>query len=128
MNRLVLLVVLAALTEACAGEIHHGSVTSGIQGRVTIGPLCPVEVAGSPCPDAPFPATITVRRSDGDPVLHAETGDDGRFRIPLSPGTYAIEAEPLQQGGIARMLPVDPVTVRAGAYTTVPISFDSGIR
>jgi hypothetical protein len=128
MKRLVLLIVLAALPAACAGEIDHGSVTSGIEGRATIGPLCPVEVVGSPCPDAPFVATITVRRADGDPVTHAETGDDGRFRIPLPPGTYTIEAEPLPPGGIARMLPVDPVTVRSGAYTTVPISFDSGIR
>jgi hypothetical protein len=128
MRRLAILMVLATLPAACAGEIHHGSVASGIQGRVTVGPQCPVEVAGSPCPDAPFAATITVRLTNGDPVLDTDTAEDGRFRIPLPPGTYTIEAEPLRQNDIARMLPVDPVSVRPGAYTTVPISFDSGIR
>jgi hypothetical protein len=127
MQRLLLPLTLTLLTVACAGEIHQGSVASGIQGRVTSGPQCPVEVVGSPCPDAPFAATITVLQS-GDPVQHAETGDDGRFRIPLPPGTYTIEAEPLPPGGIARMLPVGPVTVRPGAYSAVAISFDSGIR
>jgi hypothetical protein len=128
MRRLAILMVLATVPAACAGEIHQGSVGSGIQGRVTLGPLCPVEVAGSPCPDAPFAATITVRRPDGGPVLGTDTGPDGRFRIPLPPGTYTIEAEPLRQNDIARMLPLAPVSVRPGAYTTVAISFDSGIR
>jgi hypothetical protein len=128
MKRLALLVFLPVVLVACAGEIHQGSVTSGIQGRATIGPQCPVEIAGSPCPDAPFAASVVIRRTNGDPVLDTETGDDGRFHIPLPPGTYTIEAKPLQQGGIARMLPMDPVTVRTGVYTTVAISFDSGIR
>jgi hypothetical protein len=128
MKPLAILVVLPVVLAACAGEIHQGSATSGIQGRATIGPQCPVEMAGSPCPDAPFAASIAIRQVNGDPVLQTETGDDGRFHIPLPPGTYTIEAEPLQQGGIARMLPMDPVTVRSGVYTTVAISFDSGIR
>jgi hypothetical protein len=128
MRRLLLLAFLPFLLVACAGEVHQGGVTSGIEGRVTIGPTCPVEIAGSPCPDAPLAATITVRSESGDPVVDVETGDDGRFHIPLSPGTYTIEAEALHQDGIARMLPVGPVTVRSAAYTAVPISFDSGIR
>jgi hypothetical protein len=128
MQRLLLPLTLTLLTVACAGEIDRGSVASGIQGRVTIGPQCPVEIAGSPCPDAPFAATITVLQAGGDPVLHVATGDDGRFRIPLPPGTYTIEAEPLPPGGIARMLPVRPVTVRPDAYSAVAVSFDSGIR
>jgi hypothetical protein len=128
MRLLAVLMALAISPAACAAEINHGSVAGGIQGRVTVGPLCPVEVAGSPCPDAPLAVTITVRRPNGDLVLDTDTGADGRFRIQLSPGTYTIEAEPLRPDGVARMLPVDPVSVRPGAYSTVPISFDSGIR
>jgi hypothetical protein len=122
-----MILLLLALT-ACGTAVDHGDGTSGIAGRVTIGPQCPVVMVGSPCPDAPFAAVITVRDAGGDPVAHVETGADGGFRIPLAPGTYAISAEPLASGGIARMQPLPPVVVRPGAFRSVDLSFDSGIR
>jgi len=128
MRRLPLLALLLVVPVACGGAVVNGSDASGIEGRATIGPQCPVEIVGSPCPDLAFSSVITVRTSDGNTVLVTETGDDGRFRIPLPPGTYTIEAEPVEPGGIARMEPLEPVTVRADTFTNVTISFDSGIR
>jgi hypothetical protein len=122
------LLLLALLLAACNNAVEPGSVTSGIQGRVTIGPQCPVVMAGSPCPDAPLAATITVSSTDGQEVASIETPRDGTFRIALAPGTYVVEARPLQGDGIARMLPLEPVHVVVDTYSTVPISFDSGIR
>ncbi len=128
MKRIALAVALLALVVgACANKTAGGSGSSGIQGHVVIGPTCPVEIAGSPCPPAPFAAKITVKR-DGNVVRTFETGTDGRFRIPLEPGTYTIEAQGLNQNPIQRMQPLPPVTVRQNGFTGVTISFDSGIR
>jgi hypothetical protein len=94
---------------------------------VTIGPGCPVEIQGSPCPDRPYAARIVVHQGT-HLVSTFETGPDGRFHVPLDPGTYEVSAFSLEPNGVSRMIPVPPVIVRAGGYTSVPIMFDSGIR
>ncbi len=128
MKRIALAVaVLALVVGACANKTGTGSGSTGIQGEVVIGPTCPVEIAGSPCPPAPLAAKITVKR-DGNVVATLKTGSDGRFRIPLEPGTYTIEAEALKPNPIQFMHPLPPVTVRQDGFTGVTISFDSGIR
>jgi hypothetical protein len=111
---------------ACANA-GSASGSSGIQGGVTIGPGCPVEIQGSPCPDRPFAARIVVHQGT-HLVSTFETGADGRFHIALDPGTYDVSAFSLEPNGVTRMIPIPPVTVKAGAYTAVPISFDNGIR
>ena len=126
MSKRVLPLTLLFILIACA-KATGPSGASGIQGEVTIGPTCPVEMAGSPCPDAPFAATITVSQ-DGEVATTFTTGDDGRFHIPLDPGTYELTAVPVQPGGIASLKPLPAVTVSESTYTGVTISFDSGIR
>ena len=111
---------------ACASGIS-GNGSSGIQGQVMIGPTCPVMMQNSSCPDAPFAANIIVSR-DGSEVTVFETGADGRFHIALDPGTYDVAAEPLEPGGIASLKPLPPVSVFEGTYTSVTLTFDSGIR
>jgi hypothetical protein len=93
---------------------------------VTIGPQCPVEQMGSPCPDAPYAALITVT-AHGDDVAEGTSGSDGRFRIDLEPGTYTVVAGSPDGRGIAIGTPVD-VVVREDAFAHVDLSVDSGIR
>jgi len=127
MRKLFLVALCTSVLVACAAKTGTGNGSSGIRGTVTIGPTCPVERADSPCPPTPYAAKITVSKA-GDVVATATTAADGRFQISLEPGTYTIDAVPVNADGIARMQPMRPVTVTAGAFTGVTISFDSGIR
>ena len=57
---LLLIAALAALFLACKSEEEAPPLTSGIEGQVLIGPMCPVVQAGTPCPDKPYQATIVL--------------------------------------------------------------------
>jgi hypothetical protein len=124
MRRLALLLVVLAV--GCGGDAADGG-TAGIQGRVTIGPQCPVVQEGSPCPDAPYAATVQII-ADGVVVASARSGDDGTFRIPVEPGTYTVHGVPPDENGIASAQDMPGVRVTAGVFTRVDLSFDSGIR
>jgi hypothetical protein len=124
MRRLPVLLLLAAMV-AC-GNGSAGGSDSGIEGRVTIGPQCPVEQMGSPCPDAPYEALITVTR-EGDAVEQMRSNTDGTFRIPLDPGTYSVVAGPVDGSSMPFGRQVE-VVVKPGTLTHVDLSVDSGIR
>jgi hypothetical protein len=125
MRRLPILVLLLVASAACANG-SAGDGAAGIEGRVTIGPQCPVEQMGSPCPDAPYAGRITVT-AHGDTVAEGTSGSDGRFRIALAPGTYTVVAGPEEGQTIGVGTPVDVVVV-TDAFTHVDLSVDSGIR
>ena len=124
MRRLPVLLLLAA-TVAC-GTGSAGDSDSGIEGRVTIGPQCPVEQMGSPCPDAPYEALITVTR-EGDTVEQTRSNTDGTFRIPLDPGQYSVVAGPVDGSSMPFGRQIE-VVVKPGTLTHVDLSVDSGIR
>jgi hypothetical protein len=127
MRRFALLLVVLAV--GCGGDAGGGATggPAGIWGRVTIGPQCPVVQEGSPCPDAPYAATVQII-ADGEVVASGRSGEDGTFRIPVEPGTYTVHGVPLDENGIASAQDVQGVRVTAGAFTRVDLSFDSGIR
>ncbi len=55
------------------------------------GPTCPVvtDPPQSGCGDRPVAgASLVIVDDAGDEVATATTGDDGRFRLDLPPGTY----------------------------------------
>ena len=127
-SALATILLVPLLLGACArGSTGSDERSSGISGTVTIGPTCPVERPGSACPPVPFDATVRVL-SGGEVVATGRSGSDGEFRIDVPPGTYTVDAQPSTSGGIAHASPVDGVVVRAGAFTRVDLSFDSGIR
>ncbi|MEP6476541.1 MAG: carboxypeptidase-like regulatory domain-containing protein [Actinomycetota bacterium] len=121
----LLVSVLMAGAGCAQGAAGDGS--SGVQGRVTIGPQCPVMQVGSPCPDAPSVATVRVLLN-GDEVASGRSDEDGSFRIPVAPGDYTVEAVPVEQTGIVTTASQPRVVVTAGRYTRVDLSLDSGIR
>jgi hypothetical protein len=75
-----------------AATCNNGTpaVNSGIEGNVTIGPMCPVERIDSPCPDQPYAATIVIKDASGKEVARAHSAGDGRFRVALKPGSYTL--------------------------------------
>jgi hypothetical protein len=134
--RKLLLVLLAAV--ALAGCAQSSAAVgdpggsgrakdSGIRGTVLLGPQCPVEMANSPCPDKPLEADIDVKAPSGRVVAHIRSNANGEFQVALHPGRYVLEPRPPTKSGFPFGKPVD-VTVRPHRFTTVTVSFDTGIR
>jgi hypothetical protein len=102
---------------------------SGIEGEVSIGPMCPVVRSDQPCPDKPFEASIEIRNQDdqgGHLTVHS--GKDGRFRVKLAPGKYKLTSISPNPGAPPHAPPPQSATVESGKYAHVTIMYDSGIR
>ena len=108
--------------------------TGTLEGKVTVGPLTPVERAGAPSP-VPNPEVFTSRHlvvyaADGitrvaDVPIKA-AGYYGTYSISLPPGTYVLDI-PRQGIGHASPLP-QQVTISPGRTTIVDVDIDTGIR
>ena len=101
---------------------------TGVVGKVTVGPSCPVErVPADPaCKDSPLAANIVVfRASSGYVAAKGRSDPGGNFTFSLPQGSYTI-----QTGDGARLprCPSTNITVAATGYTSTTISCDSGIR
>ena len=120
-------IVTAALTlGACMGESEAPVPRSGVEGTVTYGPLCPVALAGSPCPDRPWRGKVRALGNDGVTVVGTVSTDQaGAFSMDLPPGAYFIT--PVTPDG-PPTTKLRRLTVTDGAYTSVELSVDSGIR
>ena len=117
-------VLLLAPALACGDE---ATLDSGIEGEVRIGPLSPVVSEGQEGEDSkPYSAVIRIKSiPEGEVVAETTSGDDGRFRVALAPGRYLVEPE---QGDPLPIASTQEVTVEPGAFTTIRIDYDSGIR
>jgi hypothetical protein len=102
---------------------------SGISGRVTASPTCPVETNPPQpgCAPRGFKAHITITRS-GKIVKRLTTTADGRFSVTLAPGRYRIRAAAASGAAMPRCPAAAGATVSKGRFTRRPISCDSGIR
>lgn len=100
---------------------------SGIDGLVTLGPLCPVMREDEPCPDRPFEATLVIKGASGVEVARLRSDAAGRFAIDLPPGRYIIEPQRAGTSPLPMAGPLD-VTVVEGRRVAVLIAYDSGIR
>ena len=123
-----LILLLAYLVGGCVGVVIPPDLDSGISGVVLAGPTCPVQSQDDPqCEDQPYAATIVVKTADGRFTVTAFTaGVDGHFRVPLYPGIYLLDPQPGTSG-----FPVSSpqtIVVRAGAFTDLIVSYDTGIR
>ena len=128
--RLSFLVAALLLAEACgSGPPARGQKLGsdhGIQGQVLIGPTCPVERAGSPCPDKPVQAVVTALVRLGKAAGSVRTDANGNFSLAIAPGSYLVYAHELSDN--PRLSRFQRVTVRAGAVVTLKLVIDTGIR
>jgi hypothetical protein len=119
----VLVAVAISVSDVAAAGTRQ--LDSGIAGEVKIAPTCPVERPGRVCERA-YQATITIRREPTHAlVVRVRSSATGHFKIALAPGRYLVQPEnghpyPRSSRQIA--------TVHSHRYTTVRISYDSGIR
>jgi hypothetical protein len=121
---------VGALTAGCGDNAAPGDSGRGVVGVVLLGPQCPVEIEGQPCPDAPAARVKVLIAKQlpgdlygaGDPVAETTTDAKGRFRVVVPPGAYVVTAE----AGMSCEF-MDAV-VTAGAFTDVEVPCDTGIR
>lgn len=126
MQRLLALALVASILSACGGS-PDAPEDSGIRGRATLGPTCPVVTEETECLPKPYEADIrVVAAEDGELVTTVRSGHDGRFEVFLEPGSYVLEGVSTAES-FPYAKPVE-VTVRAGGFARATLAFDSGIR
>ncbi len=116
------LAVLSIVFVACSGSAS--TPTTGITGSVTMGPMCPVMVEGSPCPDAVWTGTVRAVATPGGQVFETPTDGDGRFTFEVPPGTY--DLTPVVAG--PQTAQATSMTVTGGQVPDITLRVDSGIR
>ncbi len=132
---LILVLILIFIGGAALGAYYFKSSNrpTGIgflQGKVTIGPICPVERVGVPCNPTPEMYTahpIFVYNKNKSAVVKTITGDaNGNYKIGLPAGEYIVDANRAGIGG-ARNLP-QAVHIESGKTIQLNIDIDTGIR
>lgn len=63
----------------------------------------------------------------GSELGRVTSGVDGSYQIAAAPGAYVLDPQPLDGRPLPHAGPID-VAVEAGAWTTVDVAYDSGIR
>jgi hypothetical protein len=132
MTRIILvatLIIICSLN-ACSGvnpTTPDSTLSGGIEGTVTEGPMCPgpVPIGNNPCPDQPYQTSIAIIDTNKKQIELISTDHNGYFKILLPPGIYTLHPEPGEPFPIASD---QTVLVEDGQYTQVTIIYDTGIR
>lgn len=99
---------------------------SGMIGKITTGPTCPVQrnPPDPQCANKPYVGTVIVYRSGSSQEVGRFTTDkEGVYKITLSPGSYYLSPTTGMPG-----TRTDDIVVGPKEYTDVDIVFDTGIR
>jgi hypothetical protein len=123
MHRL-LFILLVLMLASCSPKIP---ANTGIEGQVLIGPICPVVKSGQECPDQPYQATLMILTSGGRKVTQFTTDANGRFRLPLAPGSFILRPQTPDNQPMPSASE-QTFSVVEGQFTRLKISYDSGIR
>jgi hypothetical protein len=117
--------VLAVLVTA--GSSGAATSSSGLRGLVTRGPIAPVCAVEQPCSEPAKDVTLVFSRN-GRVVRRTRTNDQGRYRVALAPGLYAVRLPTGQRLTIGRGLEPTRARVVSGRFRRVDFSIDTGIR
>ncbi len=111
-----------ALLLSC-GELPAAS-SGTVAGTVMAGPTCPVEQAGSPCPDRPLQTTVRVMSVSGQVAASTRSDSRGRYLVHVAQGTYLVAV----QTAVWPRCPVLRIVVDASTLTKANVLCDTGIR
>lgn len=104
--------------------------TNGITGTVLLGPSCPVmrDPPDPQCADKPYKAALVVTTPDGSRVVAQFSSDTtGKFKVNVVPGEYVIRSASTTNF-YPRCSSNGNVIVKAGMFTDIAVSCDTGIR
>ena len=130
------LVVLSCLI-GCAGNSPTSNArndevnaTGYLQGKVTIGPICPVETEGDPC--IPDPSLYTSHKliiltNSEMTVKQVDMDGEGNYRTELLSGSYKVDFTP-HDIGLPGSFEQPSVEIRTGQTTILNFEIDTGIR
>jgi hypothetical protein len=128
LKKIIIWVLVFGITilSGCAQSAETGI----LQGRVTIGPLTPVERPGvTPTvpPEVYQARKILVFDKDGKNLIKTvDIDNNGNYRVELKTGNYVIDINHL---GIDRSSDVPkPIQVNPGGTVNLNIDIDTGIR
>ena len=99
------------------------TLSNGLYGVVRKGPIMPVCRNDVPC-DAPAQVMLLFMRGSSV-VARGRSAADGRYRIEIPPGYYAVKTQPRIGFGAIRPLKVH---VRVGHLDRLNFFLDTGIR
>jgi hypothetical protein len=118
--------VVGLCAAALAAGEASGSNGQGLRGTVMISPAFPICQAGVSCSR---PAANVVLRffRRGVRVALARTGADGRYRVALPVGSFAVRVRGIGQEPLLRLAP-RTVRVRRSRIAHVDFTLDIGIR
>ena len=97
-----------------------------ISGKVTIGPLCPVEPCPNPIPNIYTSRQLILQPGSGDPI-YVQLNSDGSFQATVNAGTYTVNLTNCTFLGCKYSLP-KTITVKPNENTVIDINIDTGIR
>jgi hypothetical protein len=133
MRRVWGLLFLAAL--ACHGPTSPNDPASQqphgrLAGTVKIGPNCPVEQPGNPCPTPPsaysLRKVLIYDEQKTRLLFTVDIDSQGLYFIDLLPGRYLVD---LKRAGLDHSSDVPKVVdIRANVITALDISIDTGLR
>lgn len=114
---------------ALRGNQYETGVFGRISGVLSIGPICPVEREGVPCPvpaEAYRARPIVVYDTNGNEVTRVTASTvDGTFMIEVSAGTYDIGVE---SASAIERTPKQRVTIGSDQDISIRFDVDTGIR
>ena len=124
---LLALAIVGLLLAGCSGS---NTGTGTLEGRVTIGPISPVERPGEkpPIPPEVYEARkVMVYDSSGNRLIReVDLGQDGYYSTTLKPGTYVVD---INHTGIDSSPDVPrEIEINPGETVELDIDIDTGIR
>jgi hypothetical protein len=126
MKKILPLIMLCIILTSCVTE--KSAAPGYLEGHVNIGPICPVERPGVPCPVPPeaYAARKIVILENGKAVQKIDIDEKGNYKTPLKPGTYTVD---INRAGIDHSAETPAqITVKEAETVTLDISIDTGIR
>src|SRR5438034_10475585 len=122
-----IILVLLVMSGCFSSGQTQSEPGTGIEGVITFGPTQGGPIRPGIPSSAPLAnATFVVENEKGAEVASFTTDDQGRFRVPLTPGHYTVSKEGKKRG-VGHYGPFD-VDVLAGQMTRVEWECDTGIR
>jgi hypothetical protein len=128
---ILIVIIIAIVFVTFDGGLPAGTAntTGTLNGKVSIGPLCPVEPCTIPHDRlvAAYAARpITISTPDGIVVTTVTADPESGYTVALKQGTYIVTL-PKQGIGGSPDLPAT-VTIRSGETVVLDISIDTAIR